>query len=188
MPILANSCIKCHANSKHEGGFSLEDRAAVLKGSDDGAVVVPGKSAESLLIRLVGGLEADRVMPAKGPRLTAEQIGILRAWIDQGLTWEAGFHVSPFARRAVAPAASSFAGNGRRNRIVQPNRSAAGSLFFSQSHRGRRMPELVDDRTYIRRVYLDLVGLLPEPDEVSKFVCRHRRRQANQARRGALGR
>ncbi len=167
VPILANSCIKCHANSKHEGGFSLEDRSAVLKGSDDGAVVVPGKSAESLLIRLVGGLEADRVMPAKGPRLSAEQIGILRAWIDQGLTWEQNFtfHHSPAAplhlRHPALPAA--VAGSNLSNPI-----DLLLAPYVSANHVAAT--NLADDRTFIRRVYLDLVGLLPEPDEVSKFV------------------
>ena len=60
----------------------------LLKGGDSGPVVVPGKSAESLLIALVQGLDPDSVMPKKGSRLTPEQVGVLRAWIDQGLQWE----------------------------------------------------------------------------------------------------
>jgi hypothetical protein len=172
VPILANSCIKCHANSKHEGGFSIEDRTAVLKGSDTGAVVVPGKSAESLLIRLVGGMEADRVMPAKGPRLTAEQIGILRAWIDQGLNWESGFTFrhTPAAplhlRHPNLPAA--LAGNSSTNPI-----DLLLGPYFSANHISTSdlAKNIVDDRTYIRRVYLDLIGLLPEPEAVGKFVA-----------------
>ena len=52
--------------------------------------VVPGKSADSLLIALVQGVDPDNVMPRKGSRLTPEQIGLLRAWIDQGALWDAG--------------------------------------------------------------------------------------------------
>jgi len=48
---------------------------------------VPGKSAESLLVQFVGGLREEGVMPKKGDRLTAQQIGLLRAWIDQGAVW-----------------------------------------------------------------------------------------------------
>src|SRR5436190_17351113 len=58
-----------------------------MKGGDDGKAIVPERSAESLLIHLVAGLDDDKVMPPKGERLTAEQIGLLRAWIDQGATW-----------------------------------------------------------------------------------------------------
>ena len=167
-PILANSCVRCHANAKHQGGFSIEDRSAVLKGSDSGAVVVPGKSSESLLIRLVAGLEADRVMPAKGPRLTAAQIGLLRAWIDQGLSWEEGF---TFHRAPAAPL-----GPRRPNLPAQATASASANPidlllepYFVANH--VTPGDVVDDRTYIRRVYLDLVGLLPEPDAVRLFVA-----------------
>ncbi len=83
---------------------------------------MPGKSAESLLIRLVSGLEADRIMPAKGPRLTAgtnrHVAGLDRPGADLG----SGIYVSPRARRAAAPAASELAGRGRRQRS-QPTRS-----------------------------------------------------------------
>jgi hypothetical protein len=171
-PILANSCIKCHANAKHEGGFSVEDRAAVLQGSDTGPVVLPGKSEKSLLIRLVAGLETDRIMPAKGPRLTPEQVGVLRAWIDQGLTWETGFtfHHAPAAplhlRRPNLP--TDIAGGSAANSAVNPIDQLLGP-YFAAHHAA--IGKLVDDRAYIRRVYLDLVGLLPEPEEVNRFVA-----------------
>src|SRR5438309_8997507 len=89
-PILEASCMKCHGRAKDKGGFRIDTRETVLKGSDSGAAVVPGKSAESLLIALVQGVDPDNVMPRKGSRLTVEQIGLLRAWIDQGLPWDAG--------------------------------------------------------------------------------------------------
>src|SRR5437763_309109 len=89
-PIFEASCIKCHGRGKDKGGFRIDSRETVLKGSDSGAAVVSGKSAESLLIALVQGLDPDSVMPKKGSRLTPAQIGLLRAWIDQGLPWDAG--------------------------------------------------------------------------------------------------
>src|SRR4029077_6886663 len=52
-----------------------------------GPAIVPGHSAESRMIHLVAGLEKNLVMPKKGERLTPEQIGLLRAWIDQGARW-----------------------------------------------------------------------------------------------------
>ncbi|HEX3999111.1 MAG TPA: PSD1 and planctomycete cytochrome C domain-containing protein [Pirellulales bacterium] len=170
-PILASTCVKCHANAKHEGGFSIEDRAAVLKGGDTGATVVPGKSEESLLIRLVSGLDSDRVMPAKGPRLTPDQIGVLRAWIDQGLPWEPGFtfHRAPAAplhlRRPTLPPAAA---NGSTN----PIDLLLGPFFASNHVSGVELAgNIAGDRTFIRRVSLDLIGLLPEPEQVEKFVA-----------------
>src|SRR5882757_4027261 len=89
-PIFEASCIKCHGRGREKGSFRLDNRETLLKGGDSGAAVTPGKSAESLLIALVQGFDPDNVMPKKGSRLTAEQIGLLRAWIDQEAPWDAG--------------------------------------------------------------------------------------------------
>src|SRR6266540_4428021 len=89
-PIFAASCIKCHGRGKAKGGFKLDTRETFLKGGDSGPVAEAGLSAESYLIELVSGLDPDNVMPAKGSKLTTNQVGLLRAWIDQGLAWEAG--------------------------------------------------------------------------------------------------
>src|SRR6266568_1946177 len=89
-PIFEASCIKCHGRGKNKGGFRLDDRQTLLKGGESGPAIVPGKSAESLLISLVQGFDPDSVMPKKGSRLTPDQIGLLRAWIDQDLPWDTG--------------------------------------------------------------------------------------------------
>src|SRR5215831_12270504 len=86
-PIFEASCIKCHGRGKDKGGLRMDSRETLLKGGDSGPAVVAGKSTESLLIALVQGFDPDNVMPKKGSRLTPEQIGVMRAWIDQGLTW-----------------------------------------------------------------------------------------------------
>ena len=66
----------------------MDSRAQLLRGGDLGEPAVrPGKSQESFLIRVVAGLEEDLKMPPKGPPLSDQQIGKLRAWIDQGATW-----------------------------------------------------------------------------------------------------
>src|SRR5437867_13189410 len=83
-PIFEASCIKCHGRGKNKGGFRLDDRQTLLKGGESGPAIVPGKSAESLLISLVQGLDPDSVMPKKGSRLTAEQISLPARRIQQG--------------------------------------------------------------------------------------------------------
>src|SRR2546423_3123139 len=77
-PIFEASCIKCHGRGRVKAGFRLDTRETLLKGGDTGPAIVPGKSSESLLIALVHGLDPDSVMPKKGSRLTAAQIGLLR--------------------------------------------------------------------------------------------------------------
>ncbi|MED6315445.1 MAG: c-type cytochrome domain-containing protein, partial [Verrucomicrobiota bacterium] len=84
-PLLERSCAKCHGKGKAKGGFSLETRKQFLAGGDTGTTVVVGNSAGSYLIELVSGIDPDNVMPQKGSKFTPEQVGLLRAWIDQGL-------------------------------------------------------------------------------------------------------
>jgi hypothetical protein len=71
-----------------KGGFKLDTRETFLKGGDSGEVASAGQSAGSLLIELVSGLDPDNVMPVKGSKLTPRQVGLLRAWIDQGMKWD----------------------------------------------------------------------------------------------------
>lgn len=88
-PLFENHCYRCHGLERPKSGFQLTNRAAALKGGKNGVDIMPGKSAESPLIHYVAGLVEDMQMPpeGKGEPLTAEEIGMLRAWIDQGAIW-----------------------------------------------------------------------------------------------------
>src|SRR5262245_47249678 len=82
-PILAAKCHSCHGSKVQQSGLRLDKRQNALRGGDYGPVILPGKSAESkLILRLVGG-DGGLQMPPTGA-LSSEEIGILRAWIDQG--------------------------------------------------------------------------------------------------------
>ena len=89
-PIFEKSCIKCHGAEKQKGKLRLDSLAAALKGGQDGKVVEPGDSAGSMLVHNVAHLgDEDDYMPPpdnkdKIPPLTKDQIGLIRAWIDQG--------------------------------------------------------------------------------------------------------
>jgi mono/diheme cytochrome c family protein len=161
-PILEQSCIRCHARGSHKGGLSVETRKDLLDGGETGPAAVPGKSGESLLIQLVSGQEEERVMPAKGPRLTGEQIGVLRAWIDQGAAWPDGFSFG-FPRAALAPRTPSLPAVAGVDHPIDRLLQA-----YYREHKVN-VADVVPDRVYARRVYLDLIGLLPTPDELSAF-------------------
>src|SRR5438445_2288273 len=88
-PILEKSCFECHAGTKARGELQLDTREHALKGGESGPALIPGKSADSLLVQAVAGLKSDLIMPKKGDRLSTEQISLLRAWIDQGANWPA---------------------------------------------------------------------------------------------------
>jgi mono/diheme cytochrome c family protein len=88
-PILEENCLRCHGPEKPKGQFRLDNRAAALKGGDDGVDILPGDSARSPLIHNVAYLVPDSEMPpiGKGNQLTPAQVSTLRAWIDQGVVW-----------------------------------------------------------------------------------------------------
>jgi len=86
-PIFARSCYGCHGSLRQEAAFRLDAKDVALVGGDLGPAIMPGKSAESLLVQFVSGAVEGKVMPKKGERLNAEQIALIRAWIDQGAVW-----------------------------------------------------------------------------------------------------
>ena len=95
-PILERSCLKCHGPDKQKGGLRLDDAKSALAGGNSGPVILPGdKAAESRLLVLVAGLDAELKMPPDGPALSAEDVGKLRAWIEQGAKFG---EIAPIAR------------------------------------------------------------------------------------------
>ncbi len=89
-PILENHCLKCHGGEKPKSHFRLTSREEALKGGENGIDILPGQSAKSPLIHYVARLIPDMEMPpeGRGTPLSAQQVGLLRAWIDQGVVWE----------------------------------------------------------------------------------------------------
>lgn len=88
-PLFEKSCVKCHSGEKPKGKYRMSDLAAVIKGGGETPPIVPGNSAKSPLVHYIADLVVDMEMPPtdkrdKYPALTKEQIGLVRAWIDQG--------------------------------------------------------------------------------------------------------
>jgi len=89
-PMFEKSCIKCHGPEKQKGKLRLDTLAAALKGGEDGKVIEVGDSAKSMLVHNVAHVgDEDMFMPPPDNKdkiqpLTKEQVGLIRAWIDQG--------------------------------------------------------------------------------------------------------
>jgi hypothetical protein len=168
LPILETRCFKCHQGVNSKSGVRLDHRPEILGETSGLVLAAPGKSAESSLVRLVAGLVPDEIMPPKGPRLTAGEIGILRAWIDQGLAWDE-------ARFPSAVKSDHWAFQ-RVKRPNVPEKSAWArnpvDAFVEAEHRKRGLtPALEASRPLLlRRVSLDLTGLPPAPEEVRAFI------------------
>src|SRR5437588_3811671 len=84
VPLLKARCAECHTNGKYKASLSLDTREDLLKAK----VVVPGKSKDSELVKRVSSRDPEFRMPPKGAALSAGEVELLRAWIDQGLAWE----------------------------------------------------------------------------------------------------
>ncbi|HYT95660.1 MAG TPA: c-type cytochrome domain-containing protein, partial [Gemmataceae bacterium] len=87
VPILKARCAECHTNGKYKGSLSLDTREDLLKAK----VVVPGKSAASELYKRITSNDPELRMPSKGKPLSPAEVELVKAWIDAGLPWDAGF-------------------------------------------------------------------------------------------------
>ena len=178
-PIFRARCQVCHGPSIQSGGLRLDQRAGALAGGDSGPVIQPRNSAGSRLIHLVAGLQKGLVMPVSGERLTQDQIGILRAWIDQGAEWPESATASEDGTReesgkaknshwAFVPPRQPPVPKVRDHSWVR-NPIDAFVLARLESEGVKPSPE-ADRVTLIRRLTLDLIGLPPTPEEVNQFV------------------
>jgi hypothetical protein len=173
-PLLEARCAKCHATDKPKGKFSLRTRDDALKSGESGPNLVAGDSAKSKLIRYVGGLVEETVMPPKGQAepLTRDEVARLRAWIDQGAKWPADvvLHYEdkqakhwafiPPTRHTLPPVTDK----------AWP-RNAIDHFILARLEKEHLKPSLeADNTTIIRRMYLDLIGLPPTPREVDEFL------------------
>ncbi|MCX8156734.1 MAG: DUF1553 domain-containing protein [Verrucomicrobiae bacterium] len=169
-PILQVSCAHCHGRGKDKGGFKIDTRTDLLRGGDSGPAVRVGDSRGSLLIEMVSGLDPDNLMPKKGKRLTAQQVGLLRAWIDQGLAWPADI---TFARQPLH--------NLHPRRLEPPPPTATSGphpvdRWLEGYYRKHGVPPAAPapDGVWVRRVYLDVLGVLPTLAEQEAFAADRR--------------
>jgi hypothetical protein len=167
VPILRKHCAECHTGNKKKGGLSMNDRAALLEGGEDGKAVVPGHPDQGAMLEAITTGDKDKRMPPKGARVSAEEVALLRAWIAEGAAWEPGFTFKkagyePPLKPRVVPLPPVLEGRDNPvDRIVD--------AYFTQHHLAR--PPALSDEAFVRRASLDLVGLLPEPEALAKFLA-----------------
>jgi hypothetical protein len=162
IPLIKAHCAKCHTNGTYKGKFSLDTREAALKSES----VVSGKSAESELIERLTSEELDFRMPPKGNPLSAREVALIRAWIDQGLPWEKGFTFKKESYVAPVKLRQPTLPPPREGRDQPIDRIIDAYLAAQKVE----TPPAIDDATFARRISLDIVGLLPEPGELDAFV------------------
>lgn len=166
-PILKQFCYRCHGPEKQKSGLRLDQRKAALEGGDEGVVVIAGKSGQSNLYRYIAGLDADKKMPPTGPKPSREQIELIKKWIDEGAVWpekaeaesEIWWSLKPLQRPAPPLAKKEW--------IRTP---IDAFILAKLKEKGLSPAPEADRRTLIRRLYFDLTGLPPTPEEVDQFI------------------
>ncbi|MFI5461179.1 MAG: PSD1 and planctomycete cytochrome C domain-containing protein [Isosphaerales bacterium] len=171
-PILTARCTSCHGAIRQKAGLRLDTAALIRRGGEGGPAVEPGKSGESLLIdRVTGADGADRMPPeSEGNALSAGEVAALRSWIDQGANappeptpadprkhWAYQPPARPGVPRAADPAWA-------RNPI---------DAFLAAAHqsRGLKPSHPVGKDLWLRRAYIDLIGLPPTREERRAFLA-----------------
>lgn len=165
--IFAHNCYKCHSAQKVKGELRLDGKDFVFKGGESGEVIVPGKPHESEIIRrIMLPRDDDDAMPPKGKKLSGNDVQLLNFWVLKGAPWpeesekDKLFRVAKLEPRDPAlPSNASFAGN-------------PIDLWVNEYYTKNKIkwPQPVDDRIYLRRIYLDIIGILPQPNELDSFV------------------
>nr|MDQ3332170.1 PSD1 and planctomycete cytochrome C domain-containing protein [Planctomycetota bacterium] len=164
LPILKARCAKCHTDGTYKGSFSLDTRATMLESS----AVVPGDPAASDLIDRVTSDEPDYKMPPEGDRLSEKQVTLLRRWIEADLPWTDGFTFrtapksKPLALQKVEiPPATPETGEHPIDRLLAAYASEHDVTLSSPA----------DDAAFLRRLNLDVVGLLPSEAQLTEFLA-----------------
>jgi hypothetical protein len=164
-PLLSDRCFYCHGpdEKNRKAGLRLDTFEGATKDRGGSRAIVPGKPDESELLRRVLAQDASEVMPpprAKKPAVTPREAELLRRWIAQGAKYEGHWAFQPLAQGAPPAVKNERWARNEIDRFILARLERAGIAPSPEA----------DPRTLIRRLSLDLIGLLPQPAEVEAFV------------------
>lgn len=166
--IFAHNCYKCHGSAKQKGELRLDEKAFVFEGGESGKVIIPGNAKKSdLYQRIILPKGHDDVMPSKGKTLTKSEIGLIELWINKGAIWPDGALQSSIFRVAeLAPRNPALP-------VKSKNLSNPIDLWVNEYFEKNEIKwgQPVDDRTYLKRIYLDIVGLIPSNADLNEFIA-----------------
>jgi cytochrome c553 len=170
-PVLQTKCIRCHNSEKHKGELDLTNVDAALKGGKTGPVLIPGKSADSRIIKLLKAGE----MPPNEP-LPQDLLQAFHDWIDAGATYANVKLTPPVEKRAdhdwwslrkLSDAPPPQPQSIPKDWVDSP---IDRFIFAKLAEKNLAPNPPADRRTLIRRATYDLTGLPPTPDEVAAFI------------------
>ncbi len=172
-PLLKEHCVECHSPTRSKSGLDVTSLQTILRGGDRGAAVLPGRPDDSNLYKFLKS-EADPHMPPGNRKPLAEDsVTLIRQWIEK------------LAASSVSHAATNLTDTHSVSALPKPRIAWQPSASITPSKAIDRFLELawkldkvtptspVDDRTFMRRIHLDLVGRIPTQEETEKFLRNH---------------
>ncbi len=172
--IFEAKCVRCHNETEKKGELSLQTAQAALAGGESGRAFEPGAPNTSLLIEYISGKQPE--MPKDDKPLSKDEVDVIRQWIADGAQWPQELRL---ADKSLADL--NWWSLRPLNRPEIPSLSADDALrvrtpvdafILDKLHEhGLSFSPEADRRTLIRRLYFDLIGLPPTPDEIDQFVA-----------------
>ncbi len=163
VPVLQRNCVHCHGGREAEGDFSLNTRESMI---NSGFVDLDDVASSHLLEVITSDDQDIRMPPADRAPMSEQEVLVLRRWVEEGLPWESGF---TFAINSYEP---PLRPRSPELPPVRDGRSNPIDRILDQYtlENGLARPEPIDDASFLRRVSLDLVGLLPTAKQLTDFV------------------
>src|SRR5688572_16748199 len=181
-PILEKHCFKCHGPEKQKGGLRFDTKEGAFKAGDSSEKsIVPGHASQSRLIKLVSSKDDGERMPSKGEPLSAAQIDLLKRWIDSGAEW-----LEVNASTSVAARSEMIVTDEDREHwsylpLTSPPLPAVANAAFIRTpvdhfilarleEKGLSPSRQAGAQKLVRRIYFDLIGLPPTPEQIETFI------------------
>lgn len=162
LPILSDNCFACHGPDQNhrKADLRLDIKEGALR--TEGSIIVPGKSGESDLVLRISSEDPNEVMPPpkSNRKLTAQQVDLIKRWVDEGAVWGKHWAYEPPKRPELPPV----------NDARWPKNDIDHFILARLEQEGLRPAPEAPKETLIRRVTLDLTGLPPTPEEIDAFL------------------
>ena len=174
-PILQKHCLSCHNEHQKKGELSLISADALLEGGESGDAIAPGDVDSSYLIEVITPEDGEASMPEGQKPLTQAERDILHQWVADGAHWPKGLVLEEplwwSLRPLVRPSLPVDAEGKPLNEDPWVRNPIDTFILQKLTEKGLRPSAEADRKTLIRRLYYDLVGLPPPPEEVDQFVA-----------------
>jgi hypothetical protein len=166
-PLLNKHCVNCHGPTKQKADLRLDAKSWAFKGGESGPAIVSGKSTESPLYERIAASDDAIRMPPTGSPLSADEIARIKTWIDSGAAW-------PESAADQAAAVDKRRQHWAWQPLQRPRHGAQIDDFIQAklNEHNQTLNPPADPRTLVRRLYFDVVGLPPTPEEVDEWIQR----------------